>query len=89
MNQLFTVYVLYSANFDKVYIGYTSNLINRFHSHNSLSTKVYTLKFRPWMVAYTEVYDSKSEAMQREKQLKSGQGRVFIWNYIEKHKSKW
>ncbi|MHA8075018.1 GIY-YIG nuclease family protein, partial [Aquirufa sp. TARAVU-A1A] len=34
--------VLYSATFDKIYIGYTSDLISRFHSHNSLAKSGYT-----------------------------------------------
>lgn len=89
MNDEFTVYVLYSLKFDQIYIGYTSNLINRFHSHIFLSTKGYTIKYRPWLVAYTEIDDSKTEVMKRENQLKSGKGRAFIWEYIEKHKIYW
>ena len=89
MNDEFTVYVLYSLKFDQIYIGYTSNLINRYHSHNFLSTKGYTIKYRPWLVAYTEIYDSKADAMKREKQLKSGKGRQFLRDYIKKHKIYW
>jgi len=33
---MFTVYVLYSQQHDKIYIGYTSNLQERFRSHNEL-----------------------------------------------------
>lgn len=56
---MYVVYVLYSKSFDKIYIGYTSDLINRFHSHNSLAKKGYTIKFRPWEVLYLEFSDSK------------------------------
>ena len=79
---MYVVYVLYSKTFDKIYIGYTSDLINRFHSHNSLSNKGYTIKYRPWEVLYLEFIDSKSEAMQREKQLKTSRGRSFIRELI-------
>jgi len=78
MNDIYTVYVLYSSSHDKIYIGFTSNLISRFHSHNALSKKGYTIKFRPWIVAYTEVYLEKRLAMNREKQLKTAKGRIFI-----------
>ncbi|RZJ51812.1 MAG: GIY-YIG nuclease family protein, partial [Flavobacterium sp.] len=44
----FAVYILYSEKFNKNYTGCTSNLIERFKSHNLLGTKGYTLKFRPW-----------------------------------------
>ncbi|KIA97038.1 endonuclease [Flavobacterium sp. KMS] len=80
----FVVYILYSEKFNKNYTGYTSNLIERFKSHNFLETKGYTLKFRPWEVIHVEFFSSKSEAMKREKYLKSGIGREFIKNLISK-----
>jgi putative endonuclease len=42
MEEIYTVYVLYSAIFDKIYIGYTNNLIQRFQSHNQLGVKDWT-----------------------------------------------
>ncbi len=81
---MFTVYVLYSEKFDKIYIGYTSDLEQRFLSHNKLSKKGYTVKFRPWKIVYTEQFEDKKEAMRREKALKSSRGRYFIRNEILK-----
>jgi len=78
MNDIYTAYALYSSSHDKIYIGFTSNLISRFHSHNALSIKGYTIKFRLWIVAYTEVYSEKRLAMNKEKQLKTAKGRMFI-----------
>ena len=75
---MFTVYVLYSSNFDKIYIGYTSDLEKRLESHNYLATKGWTIKFRPWRLIYQEEYDLKTDAMKREKQLKTAKGREFI-----------
>jgi putative endonuclease len=70
------------VRFDKIYIGYTSNLEQRMISHNELGKKGYTLKYRPWTVLFTEEFDIKSEAMNREKQLKSARGRSCIREYI-------
>ncbi|MEM8520173.1 GIY-YIG nuclease family protein [Flavobacterium sp. PL12] len=78
----FVVYILYSKKFNKNYTGFTSNLIERFKSHNSLGIKGYTLKFRPWEVVYLEFHSCKSDAMNREKYFKSGIGREFIQNLI-------
>jgi putative endonuclease len=78
----FVVYILYSEKFNKNYTGFTSNLISRFNSHNNLETKGFTLKFRPWKVIHVEFFDSKSEAMKREKYLKTGVGREFIQKLI-------
>ena len=79
---MFTVYVLYSPSFKKIYIGYTSDLANRLDSHNIFAKKGYTVKFRPWELVYSEEYNTKTEAVRREKQLKSAKGREFIWNDI-------
>jgi putative endonuclease len=78
----FIVYVLFSEKEEKIYVGFTSNLDNRLISHNKLAQKGWAIKFRPWIVFYTETYQSKAEAMRREKQLKSSKGRSFIRNLI-------
>jgi putative endonuclease len=75
---LYTVYALYSKKYDKIYIGYTTNLIKRFYAHNELGIKGYTVKYRSWEVVYTEIFNSKNEAIKREKELKSSRGRAFV-----------
>lgn len=77
MENDFTVYILYSERYDKIYVGYTSDLEARILSHNELSNKGWTKKFRPWKLIHTEKFDSVSEALKREKQLKSANGRKF------------
>ncbi|TKB97264.1 GIY-YIG nuclease family protein [Pedobacter cryotolerans] len=84
---MFTVYVLYSIKFNKIYVGYTSDLEQRLLSHNAFATKGYTIKYRPWEVLFTEQFGSKTEATKREKQLKSGVGREMIWNLIRRNES--
>ena len=79
---MFTVYVLYSPSFKKIYIGYTSNLNGRFKSHNELGKKGWTIKFRPWIICYKEEFDTKQEAMKRETELKSAKCREWIWSLI-------
>jgi putative endonuclease len=75
---MFTVYVLYSKDYDKIYIGFTANLEQRFLSHNKLGKKGWTIKFRPWEIVYTEEISEKSVALKREKELKSSRGRNWI-----------
>jgi putative endonuclease len=81
---MFTVYVLLSEKFNKIYIGYTSDLEKRFISHNKLGTKGWTIKFRPWKIVHTEAFQTKAEAMKREKELKSSRGRKWIRDEIIK-----
>ena len=80
----FVVYILFSEDYGKTYVGFTCNLIERFKSHNYLSKKGYTIKFRPWQVIYIEFFTTKSEALNREKFLKSGKGRELIKEIISK-----
>ncbi|HOM63394.1 MAG TPA: GIY-YIG nuclease family protein, partial [Dysgonamonadaceae bacterium] len=79
---MYTVYVLKSIHFDKIYIGFTSDLNARLIAHNHPANKGWTHKFQPWEIKYTETFANKSEAMKREKQLKSARGREFIKKII-------
>jgi len=79
---MFTVYALYSERYNKIYIGYTSNLKKRLLSHNELARKGWTVKYRPWKLVYQEEFELKSDAMKREKELKSYRGREFIRSKI-------
>ena len=80
---IFSVYILFSPSHNKIYIGYTSDLEKRLLSHNLLSHKGYTIRYRPWVLIHTEVFNTKLDAMKREKELKSGRGRKFIWELIK------
>ncbi len=82
---MFTVYVLHSKSFNKIYIGFTSDLDQRLIAHNHPKNKGWTRKFAPWILVYSENYNLKSEAMSREKQLKTGWGRAFAWGKVEEY----
>jgi putative endonuclease len=79
---MYIVYGLYSKTYDKIYIGFTSNMDERFKSHNELSKKGWTVKFRPWVIVYQEQHSTKAAAMKREKELKTATGRSFIRSMI-------
>lgn len=79
---MYTVYALYSEKYNKIYIGYSSDIESRLNSHNELSNKGWTKKFRPWKLILSEKYFDKLEAIKREKQLKTAKGREFIWKIV-------
>ena len=81
---MFTVYILESINFEKNYIGFTSDIDKRIVAHNHPQNKGWTARFMPWKIIYTETFETKQEAMTREKQLKSAKGREFIKKEILK-----
>lgn len=68
----YVVYLLYSKKYNRLYTGFTTDLIVRFHSHNKFGTKGWTIRYRPWEVIYVKFFDEKREAMNHEKFLKSG-----------------
>ena len=75
---MFYVYVLKSERNNKRYIGYTSKTPEeRLRGHNK-GDNVWTGQNRPFRLLYSEKFEVKTEAIKREKFLKSGQGRVFV-----------
>jgi putative endonuclease len=74
---MFSVYVLYSQTNEKHYTGFSSDLEKRLLSHNELG-KGWTSRYRPWVLIFSRVFETKSEAMKFERWLKSGAGRKFI-----------
>ena len=81
---MFTVYALYSESHNKIYLGITSNIDERFKSHNELGKKGWTKNYRPWIIIYKQEHEEKSQALKREKQLKTSAGRLFIRSLIKK-----
>jgi len=79
---MYFTYVLYSPTSDKIYIGFTSELTNRLMAHNDHRNTGWSSRYQPWELLYSEEHSTKAEAMQREKQLKSYQGRGFIRGMI-------
>lgn len=67
----FIVYILRTSS-DTLYIGQTNNLIERLEEHQSKSSKSakYIRYFNSVKLAYSEEYQTRKEAMQREAQLK-------------------
>ena len=78
----YTVYVLYSDECQEIYIGHTSNLLERFKSHQTLG-KDWTARYRPWIVIYCEYFSEKSDARKREIQLKQYRNRLKIHEHIK------
>jgi len=79
----FFVYVIYNDISKKIYIGQTNNLEKRILEHNEKFGNHYTTKFSgDWKLIYKEEYNTRREALKREKQLKSYRGKEFVKQYI-------
>jgi putative endonuclease len=77
---MFTVYTLKSLRNGKRYVGYTGKTVEeRLKEHNSGCNR-FTRQNSPFKLIYSEQYVEKSEAIKREKFLKSGKGRELLDN---------
>ena len=77
-------YILLSKKDNKLYTGYTNNLLKRLEKHNK--GEVYATKNRePFKLIYYEACHSRLDAFQREKYLKSGMGKRYIKNRLKNY----
>jgi len=75
------IYIIYSKNSDRYYIGFTKELDVRLQRHNT-HHKGYTGKSNDWELKHSEEYPSKTKALQREKELKKWKSRKRIEELI-------
>jgi len=78
---MYYVYILRSLINGKLYTGSTENIQRRFEEHNTSRSNA-TKHGRPFELIYQEVYDSRSQAYQREMYLKTGKGREKLKNIM-------
>jgi len=71
---MFFVYVLRSQSTGRHDVGFCQDLAQRVGQHNAGLTKS-TKNRGPWSLVHHEEYPTRAAAMQRERYLKSGQGR--------------
>jgi len=74
---MYTVYIIYSRKLDRYYVGYSENISERILQHNS-GISDYTSKASDWELKYNESFQTRSEAMKREKEIKNKKSRIYI-----------
>ena len=73
----YTVYILQSEANGTYYIGSTADLNERLQRHNQGRSR-YTKTGIPWKIVHTEQFDTRSQATQRERQIKKRKSREYI-----------
>lgn len=74
---MFYVYVIKSLKADFVYKGHCEDLEKRLQQHNAGMTESIR-PYIPFELVYFEKYDTRAEAIKREKYLKTAAGRRFL-----------
>ncbi|MGB0468175.1 MAG: GIY-YIG nuclease family protein [Pontibacterium sp.] len=82
------VYILASQQNGTLYIGVTSNLIQRIWQHKNNQVEGFTKKYAVHMLVYYEAHDTMLLAITREKQLKKWNRRWKI-DFIARNNPHW
>ena len=74
---MFIVHILYSETTQKYYTGQTQDIENRMLEHNSGETTSIKNGI-PWIIVWRKELETRGEAMQLEKKIKSRGAKRFI-----------
>jgi len=74
------IYYVYVIRSDErfQYTGLTEDLEKRLIDHNEKKLSFWTKRGTNWKLIYKEEFESKTEALQRERWLKTGVGREYL-----------
>ena len=87
LTQQYGAYVLWSQTLGKRYVGSGMDPLDRLRQHNAGQSR-FTRGGRPWILVHTEMFLTKSEALQRERFLKSGAGRKWLDEMFPQYRRK-
>lgn len=78
---MYYIYILKSEKDSSYYVGSTKDLNQRVERHNAGRSR-YTKNRGPWKLLYSEHYDTRAQAVQREKQIKGWKNKKCIQQLI-------
>jgi putative endonuclease len=73
----YKIYILYSDQHKKTYVGFSEDISKRLEKHNA-GKVTSTKNFRPWRIVFEEEVDDYKDARKRELYYKSAAGRRKI-----------
>ena len=79
---MYTDYILYSKKINKYYVGFTTDIKKRLAKHKE-GTTFFTKRARDWKIVYFEEFESKKEAIVRERKIKKLKSRKYIELLVE------
>ncbi len=83
---MFYLYILESELDGSYYIGQTKNIENRLEEHNTNKNK-YTRHKQPWKLIYKEEFQTRGEAIKRERYFKNLKNKRYISELIYRVRS--
>jgi putative endonuclease len=82
------VYMLASRHYGTIYIGVTSNLVQRMYQHRNKHADGFTSEYSVHRLVHFEIFGDMASAIAREKQLKNWH-RPWKINLINEHNPHW
>lgn len=79
---MYYVYILYSKSLDRFYTGQSGDVGDRFIRHNQGRSKS-TKGGRPGRLVYAEQFETRSQAVRREQEIKDKKSRFYIIRLIK------
>ena len=76
------LYILYSANLDKYYIGHTEQSPEQRLNKHLTDHKGFTGKAKDWQIVYTKEFPDKKSALAAERLVKSWKSRAAVERMI-------
>jgi len=70
---MYYVYIIKSKE-GRFYTGSTQDIQKRLLQHNQKTFKCWTNRFNDWKLVYSEAFQTRTEALIREKQIKKMKG---------------
>ena len=74
---MYYTYIIQSQTNSKYYTGSCQDIDIRIERHNAGATPS-TKSGRPWKLVYSESYETNSDALKREREIKSKKSRKYI-----------
>ena len=79
---MFSVYILFSEEHDKYYVGQTDDLERRLLQHNELSENSFTSRYRPWALALAIEVPDRTIAIKMERFIKKQKSKKYLSEVI-------
>ncbi|MDP2692124.1 MAG: GIY-YIG nuclease family protein [bacterium] len=80
----FYVYILFNKSKNYIYIGYSTNLKQRFKHHNDGYSRA-TKPYLPLELIHYEAYRNMKDAKRREKYFKTNKGRTTLMTMLKEY----
>ena len=78
------VYIIFSVSVQKFYVGETENISERIIKHNTKAySSAFTSQSNDWSIQTTIECESRTQALQIEKHIKSMKSKVYLENLVK------